>query len=29
MATLFESGEMQEFLNAVPGYFASYVKRTM
>ena len=29
MATLFESAEMQEFLTAAPGYFASYIKRTM
>jgi len=29
MAALFDSAEMQEFLNSAPGYFASYVKRTM
>ena len=29
MAKLFESAEMQTFLSAAPGYFASYIKRTM
>ena len=29
MAKLFESAEMQSFLTAAPGYFASYIKRTM
>ena len=29
MVILFDSAEMQEFLAAAPGHFASYIKRTM